>query len=1221
MPLDPDRVQAIFLAAVEAEDPAKRSEVLNAQCADDAELRARVETLLRLHDQSRGLPEVGTFNFARERQATGIGPTAASAGKIIDGRYRLLEEIGEGGMGTVWVAEQIQPVRRRVAIKLIKLGMDSRHVLSRFELERQALAVMDHPNIAKVLDGGATDQGRPFFVMEYVKGVPITEYCDQARVNVDGRLQLFVQVCQAVQHAHQKGIIHRDLKPSNILVCLYDGRPIPKVIDFGLAKAMDQPLAEHILYTAHGVIVGTPLYMSPEQAEFNNLDVDTRADIYSLGVILYELLTGTTPLDRQRFKDAAWQEIVRLIKEEEPSKPSTKLSGSGALPSVAAQRNLEPAQLTRLVRGDLDWIVMKALEKERSRRYETANGLARDLERYLADEVVEARPPSAGYRLLKLIRRNRRLVVAVGLIALALVGGIAGTTWGMFRAVQAQKAEAARAEGERLALLDAEEQKAKAIAANERTQKARDRAERRFELAVEAIENFRTVVDRNLDVKNRTENEALRKALLQAPLGYYQKLRDDLSSGGDASPEVRTQLGDAYLKLASLNHEIGSQADALKEFDEAESLFERLFREAPIVQKPKYRARLARTLAERGELQAASTNMNAMAFESLHRSRELQAATIHDNPQDVEARKTLSRVLFDLAMLEGRKGKVDAALDALQTSQTSLEEGGQQAPGDVGLQLLLAGVHLKRSEILTEQRDRLAEAQSAAQTALQFVEALVRLHPDSAECKQELARAYSCLGIISQRQGAQERALELFGKQARTFEEMVRMQPTRNQLKLDHALALGKLASAQYRLGRNEEGLANLQRGCDLAAVLVRENPTNLNFKKVLSTLDSRKVFPLLSMGRPEDALAAAESSTTFLEEVSRAEPDDLGALKDLAGAHYNCALLSRELGRVDAAETEYKKALALRERLAQKHPDDPSIIDTIATTLGNIGVCQEDREQLVEARVSYQRAVDFLQKLCALRPDDAAAQNHFARARQNLGKVLTRLGKPEEALAPLSAAQGASERLAHEHPGVVEYQDDVARGFQYLAAALGRLGRVADADKAYTEAIGVRERTLQAHPSDSQNFARLFLLFNERGDFERQYHQAAAAVASYRSAVKLIEGRSHPTAEQLYDLAAVHAKLSTLGSDSGSGLKANEARVEAETAIAVLDKAVGAGFRNLDQIRKDTDFDGLRPRDGFKKLLQRLQPGSKPAPSSAPSSGSASEASGHTGRKSSTKK
>src|SRR5437870_4805090 len=314
------------------------------------------------------------------------------------GPYKLLQVIGEGGMGVVYMAEQEQPVKRRVALKLIKPGMDSRQVLSRFEAERQALALMDHPNIAKVFDGGMTNEGRPFFVMEYVKGVPITQYCDDARLSIQQRLKLFAQVCQAVQHAHQKGIIHRDLKPSNILVCLYDGQPVPKVIDFGLAKAMHQPLTEHTLHTAHGVMMGTPLYMSPEQAELNNLDVDTRTDIYALGVILYELLTGTTPLEKQRFKEAAWQEMLRLIKEEEPPRPSARLSGSKTLPSLAAQRQLEPVKLTKLVRGELDWIVMKCLEKDRARRYETANGFARDVQAYLADEPVEACPPSARYR-------------------------------------------------------------------------------------------------------------------------------------------------------------------------------------------------------------------------------------------------------------------------------------------------------------------------------------------------------------------------------------------------------------------------------------------------------------------------------------------------------------------------------------------------------------------------------------------------------------------------------------------------------------------------------------------------------------------------------------------------------------------------------------------------------------------------------------------------------
>jgi serine/threonine protein kinase/tetratricopeptide (TPR) repeat protein len=420
--------------------------------AGDAGLADRVRVLLTMHEQepqSAG-PEPPTSDYEpiSEPPGTRIGP------------YKLLQQLGEGGMGTVWMAEQEQPVRRRVALKIIKPGMDSAQVIARFEAERQALAMMDHVNIAKVLDAGTTPTGRPYFVMELIRGESIIKFCDDQHLTLRERLELFVPVCQAVQHAHQKGVIHRDLKPSNVLVTLYDGRPVPKVIDFGVAKAIQQRLTERTMFTEFGAVVGTYEYMAPEQAALSHLDVDTRSDVYSLGVLLYELLTGTTPLERQRLRSAAFDEVLRLIREEEPPKPSTRLSGSGdRLPSIAAARRTEPAKLSRLMRGELDWIVMKALEKDRARRYETANGLARDLQHYLADEPVEACPPSAGYRMRKFACKHRAAFATAGAFVTVLLAAAVVSSWlavWAMRAEQRERAVAAEMQRERDRAVEAE---------------------------------------------------------------------------------------------------------------------------------------------------------------------------------------------------------------------------------------------------------------------------------------------------------------------------------------------------------------------------------------------------------------------------------------------------------------------------------------------------------------------------------------------------------------------------------------------------------------------------------------------------------------------------------------------------------------------------------------------------------------------------------------------
>lgn len=535
--------ESIFKVACKITEPEARESYLLQICGDNQPLLERVSRLLKEYDQQPSFLE--NF-FSNEVDTAAFTALPNQTGSMI-GPYKLLEPIGEGGMGTVYMAEQTEPVRRRVAIKLIKPGMDSKQVIARFDAERQALAMMDHPNIAKVFDAGTTESGRPYFVMELVKGLPVTEFCDQQKLSTDDRLKLFRQICQAVQHAHQKGIIHRDLKPNNILIAMYDDQPVPKVIDFGVAKAISEPLSESTFFTRFGEVVGTLAYMSPEQAQFNQLDIDTRSDIYSLGSILYELLVGEPPFDKQRLKSQAFDETLRMIREEEPTKPSTKIDSAEHRAKYANSRNTTSEKLASLVSGELDWIVMKALEKDRSRRYETANEFASDIVRYLRYEPVSAGPPSAAYRFRKFARRNKIALLTSAAVAVVLILGIFGTTWQMFRAIDAEEI----ANNETLRATDALLEKATAL-------EAADKALEKQEALATFI--FKGVIDAAKPNESGKPDTTVRNALKLVDASLHESLPDDPA-----------QVAWLQLHLGKYFNAIGEYELAIRNLEEAMS--------------------------------------------------------------------------------------------------------------------------------------------------------------------------------------------------------------------------------------------------------------------------------------------------------------------------------------------------------------------------------------------------------------------------------------------------------------------------------------------------------------------------------------------------------------------------------------------------------------------------------------------------------------------------
>ncbi len=899
------REEAVFEAALQREG-AERAAYLDEACAGNPALRERVEGLLGALERAGALLDEPVVT-RESTSPTAVLPPTAQAGDQV-GPYKLLQQIGEGGCGVVYMAEQVQPLKRRVALKILKLGMDTKQVIARFEAERQALALMEHPNIAKILDAGATETGRPYFVMELVRGVKITDFCDENQLPMRQRLELFIQVCQAIQHAHQKGIIHRDLKPSNILVTVNDGVPLPKVIDFGIAKATTgQSLTDKTVFTAFEQFIGTPAYMSPEQAMMTSLDIDTRTDIYSLGVLLYELLTGKTPFEARELLQAGFDEMRRTIREKEPARPSTRLSTmvGGELTTAAKRRHTDAPKLVNLVRGDLDWIVMKCLEKDRARRYASANGLAADLQRHLLNEPVVARPPRTAYRFQKFARRNKLAFAAATAVLAALLIGLGVSLWQSIEKTRAYRRAVAS------------EQKSREVA--------------RF------LKKMLNGVGPSVALGRDT------KLLLEIVDGTAESVGQDLKDQPEVEAELRNTLGEVYRALGEnekaeamqrraleLGRQVFGEDDArvaesknnlalvLRDegrFDEAE----KLFRES-LSQFRKLRGNideetaatlnnLAGVLRELGKLQ----DSEALQREGLDVVRQLHG---DEHPRVALCEQNLSAIIQLNGKQEEAEALAQSALDLFRRLYRNEHPEVAGALANLGYVLSEGG--------------KLDLAADAARESLELRRKLLEPgHPDIAKGLKELASILSRQGKLAEAETAYNESLSLLGQRLGNENRFVAFVLS----------GLGDVVESQGRLAEAE----TLQR----EALTIRRQRHGAEHPDTV-----RSLYSLARVRRQQGQLAESEN---LLREALRVTLKLIGPHHQYTvNAYRTLALVLEDQRRLAEAEKCYLDALDARRKISgENHPDTAALLESLGRVLAG-------QAKFAQAEQNYREALAF---------------------------------------------------------------------------------------------------------------------------------------------------------------------------------------------------------------------------------------------------------------------